>query len=33
MDQHQGFALAIDLVIELDTIHVSVAAVHQFHLL
>jgi hypothetical protein len=33
MDQHQGFALAIDLVIELDAVHVRLAAAHWFHLL
>ena len=33
MDQHQRVALAVDLVIELDAVHVSVAAAHQFHLL
>jgi hypothetical protein len=32
MDQHQGFALAVDLVIEPDTVYISVAAAHRFHL-
>src|SRR6266849_214728 len=32
MDQHQGFALAVDLVIESDTVYISVAAAHRFHL-
>src|SRR5258705_11756475 len=32
MDQHQRFALAVDLVIELDAVHISVAAARRFHL-
>jgi hypothetical protein len=32
MDQHQRLALAVDLVIELDAVHISVAAARWFHL-
>ncbi len=32
MDQHQRFALAIDLVINLDAIHRCEAEAHRFHL-
>jgi hypothetical protein len=32
MDQNQRFALAVDLVIEIDAVHVSVAAARWFHL-
>jgi len=32
MNQHQRFALAVDLVIELDAVHISVVTAHHFHL-
>src|SRR5207245_3580856 len=31
MDKHQRFALAVDLAIELDAVHISVAAAGWFH--
>jgi hypothetical protein len=33
MDQHQRFGLAVDLVIEVDAIHMRVAAADWFHFL
>jgi hypothetical protein len=31
MDQHQGFASAVDLVVKLDAVHISVATAHWLH--
>src|SRR5260221_10901851 len=32
MDQHQGFALAVDLVVEPDTVYIGISAAYRLHL-